>query len=90
MTSDLASEVTEAIPRAEERSERLVLLAGFGSRGKAAALKEVAGRTGAPLVNVNLELSRRLLDLTSTERPLQVGPLLERNPRRDQKRGRSA
>ena len=77
MTTDLAWEVTEAIRRAQARSERLVLLAGFGSRGKTAALNEVAGRTGAPLVNVNLELSRRLLDLTSTQRPLQVGPLLE-------------
>lgn len=77
MTSDLALEVIEAIQRSEGRSERLVLIAGFGSRGRSAALKEVAGRTGAPLVNVNLELSRRLLDLTSTRRPLQVGPLLE-------------
>ena len=76
MTSDLAWEVTKAIQRAGERSERLVLLAGFGRRGKTAALEEVAERTGAPLVNVNLELSRRLLDLTSTQRPLQVRRLL--------------
>ena len=46
--------------------------------GKTGALKEVAERTGAPLVNVNLELSRCLLDLAERQRPRHVQHLLER------------
>lgn len=76
MTTDLAWKVKKAIQHAEQRSERLVLLVGPNGRGKAAALEEVAEQTGAPVVNVNLELARRLLDLTSSQRPLQVRRLL--------------
>lgn len=76
MAVDLAWKVIEAVRQAEQRSERLVLLAGPDSRSKTVALEEVAEQTGAPLVNVNLELSRRLLDLASSERPLQVRRLL--------------
>jgi hypothetical protein len=36
----------------------------------------VASRTGAPLINVNLELARLLLDYTQQQRGLQVGRLL--------------
>ncbi|MDE2689749.1 MAG: BREX-3 system P-loop-containing protein BrxF [Acidobacteriota bacterium] len=77
MTTDLARKVTVAIHHAEQRSERLVLLVGSNGRGKAAVLEEVAEAAGAPLVNVNLELSRRLLHLTSSQRPRQVRRLLE-------------
>ncbi len=76
MTTDLAWKVTAAIHHAEQRSERLVLLVGFNGRGKATVLEEVAEKVGAPLVNVNLELSRRLLHLTSSQRPRQVQRLL--------------
>ena len=37
----------------------------------------VKDRTGSPLVNVNLELSRRMLDLTERQRALQI-PILFR------------
>ncbi len=76
MTGDLAWKVAEAIRHAEQRRERLVLLAGPASRSKTAALEETAEQTDAPLINVNLELSRRLIDLASFQRPLQVRRLL--------------
>jgi ABC-type hemin transport system ATPase subunit len=44
--------------------------------GKTATLQDVHERTAAPLVNVNLELSRRLLDLTERQRTLQLPRLL--------------
>ena len=56
-------EVIEKIREAGRRYHRLVLVVGVAGTGKTAALMSVAGRTGAPLVNVNLELSRRTLDL---------------------------
>jgi ABC-type hemin transport system ATPase subunit len=44
--------------------------------GKTATLQNVHERTTAPLVNVNLELSRRMLDLTERQRALQLPRLL--------------
>jgi hypothetical protein len=52
-----------------------MLVAPAGA-GKTAALRDVHERTTAPLVNVNLELSRRMLDLTERQRALQLPRLL--------------
>jgi len=52
-----------------------MLVAPAGA-GKTAALQDVHKRTAAPLVNVNLELSRRMLDLTERQRALQLPRLL--------------
>jgi len=49
---------------------RLILMVGPAGSGKTSALQEVSARTSAPLVNVNLELSRRMLDLTERKRAL--------------------
>ena len=45
--------------------------------GKTPALRDVVEHAGYPLVNLNLELSRRLLDLTERQRCLQVPSLLD-------------
>ncbi len=52
-----------------------MLVAPAGA-GKTAALACVHERTAAPLVNVNLELSRRMLELTERQRALQLPRLL--------------
>ena len=52
------------------------MLVAPASAGKTAALQDVHARTAAPLVNVNLELSRRMLDLTERQRALQLPRLL--------------
>jgi hypothetical protein len=44
--------------------------------GKTTALRKVQERVGAPLINVNLDLSRRMLDLTERQRALQLPRLL--------------
>jgi hypothetical protein len=44
--------------------------------GKTAALLDVERQTKSRYINVNLELSRALLDLTERQRPLQVARLL--------------
>ena len=71
-------EVIGKIREAGSQYHRLVLVVGTAGTGKTAALREVAERIGAPLVNVNLELSRRMLDLVERQRPLQVRRLLDR------------
>ena len=76
MTSHLSETVVEQIGHAESLYHRLVLVVGPESSGKTSALRDVAERIDAPLINVGLELSRRLLDLTERQRRIRVPPLL--------------
>ena len=72
----LADIVIKRIDQAAELYHRLVMLVAPAGAGKTAALQDVHERTAAPLVNVNLELSRRMLDLTERQRALQLPRLL--------------
>ena len=75
----MVHQLTAQIRRARGLYHRLVLLAGPGGSGKTAAMHRAAERTGGHLLNLNLELSRRLLDLDLTEhqRALRVPRVLE-------------
>ena len=53
-----------------------MLVVAPAGAGKTTALKEVRKRVGAPLVNINLNLSRRMLNLTERQRALQLPQLL--------------
>jgi hypothetical protein len=64
------------IGQAAELYHRLVILVAPCGAGKTAALQDVHERTSAPLINVNLELTRRMLDLTERQRALQLPRLL--------------
>ena len=70
--------VAAGIRQASSLYYRLLLLVGPAGSGKSATLTAVSKRTGAVIVNVGLELSRSLLDLTIRERELQVRSLLTR------------
>ncbi len=76
MFKPLVDEIIEKIEGASELYHRLVVLVGPAGAGKTAALQDVHTRTSSPLVNVNLELSRRMLDLTERQRALQLSRLL--------------
>lgn len=76
MAEPLADKVIQKIGQARELYYRLVILLAIAGGGKTAALQEVHARTRAPLVNVNLELSRRMLELTTRQRVLQLPRLL--------------
>jgi hypothetical protein len=56
---------------------RLVLLVGPSGSRKTETLREFAGRAALPLVNLNLALSERLLDIATSRRPLHVSELCE-------------
>ena len=77
MTRHLLEAVSEKIRDAETLYHKLVLVAGPKGAGKTAVLRDTAGRIDAPLINVGLELSRRLLDVTRRQRPFNVPHLLE-------------
>ena len=76
MSEPLADRVIRRIGQAAELYHRLVMLVAPAGAGKTAALQDVHKRTAAPLVNVNLGLSRRMLDLTERQRALQLPRLL--------------
>ena len=69
-------QLMKGITQAEGLYYRLVLVAAPSGGGKTRLLREVHRLTGAPLLNINLELSRRMLDLTGCQRVLQLPGLL--------------
>ncbi|GIU85384.1 MAG: hypothetical protein KatS3mg008_2159 [Acidimicrobiales bacterium] len=73
----MADQVLRTIDEARGLYHRLILVVGPVGSGKTSALQKVSASTSAPLVNVNLELSRRMLDLTERQRALQLPRLLD-------------
>jgi hypothetical protein len=76
MPEPVADRIIRCIGQAAELYHRLILLVAPAGTGKTAALQDVRERNGAFLINVNLELSRRMLDLTERQRALQLPSLL--------------
>jgi hypothetical protein len=76
VAEQLSEEILRKIHEAAGLYHRLILVVGPPRSGKTQALQEVARASRLPLINVNLEVSRRLLDLTERQRVLQVSALL--------------
>lgn len=76
MVEPLADQVMRKIGEARELYHRLILLVGPAGSGKTSVLQDISARTSAPLINVNLELSRRILELTERQRALRLARLL--------------
>ncbi|MBU1472084.1 MAG: BREX-3 system P-loop-containing protein BrxF [candidate division Zixibacteria bacterium] len=76
MTEPLADQIMRKVKQAAELYHRLILVVAPAGAGKTTALQDIRDRTGAPLVNVTLELSRRMLELTGHQRTLQLPRLL--------------
>ena len=76
---DLMESLIASIRAANDLYFRLVVLAGSPRSGRARVLRRVAERTGGRWLNLNLELSRRLLklDLTAKQRALRLPQVLE-------------
>ena len=76
MGTSLSEKVIVQLDKAAELYHRLVLVIAPSGCGKTAVLQDVHERTNASLLNVNLEISRRMLDLTERQRTLQLPRLL--------------
>ena len=76
MAEPLADQILRKVEQAAALYYRLLLVVAPAGAGKTTALQEVRDRTGAPLVNGNLELSRRMLELTGLQRALQLPRIL--------------
>jgi len=77
MTEPITDRILNRIAHAAELYYRLILVVGVSNAGKTKALQGLQVQISAPLINVNLELSRRLLDLSERQRNLQVPHMLE-------------
>ena len=77
MGEPLADSVIQKIKETAQLYHRLVLIVAPAGSGKTSALLEVSSRLNAPIVNINLELSQRMLDLTERQRTLQLPRLLK-------------
>jgi len=71
-----SSRILDLVPGAGELYHRLILVVAATGSGKTTALREVQAKTAAPLLNVSLELSKMLLELTERQRKLQASRLL--------------
>ena len=69
--------IVARIETSAELYHRLILVAGPSGAGKTVTLRAVADHTGAQVDNLNLQLSRRLLDLTERRRALEVPGALD-------------
>ncbi len=77
MIKQVADKVTSKMDDVVMMYHRLVLLVGPPGSGKTRVLKEVERLTGAPRVNVSLEMSRRLINLTQKERTLRAASVFQ-------------
>jgi len=76
MSEYLVGQVLKKINEVYPLYYRLILIVGSAGSGKTKILQEVAEDTSSPVINVNLELSRRMLDLTKRQRALYLDKLL--------------
>ena len=81
MAEPLADRIAQQIAHVNENYYQLVVVVGPSGTGKTAALHEVHVRTEVPLIKVNLELSRLMLDLTERQRALQASAGFKTNRR---------
>lgn len=72
MVELIVDEIIQCINQAAGLYYRLILVVAPAGTSKTAALQLVRERTAAPLVNLNLELSRRMLELTERQRVLSL------------------
>lgn len=74
----ILAQLEESIRQAADQYFRLVILAGDPGSGKTAILHGLSRRLGYKIVNVNLELSKGMLELTRAQRPRHAERLLRR------------
>lgn len=76
MAESPAEKIAQKIPQAAQLYHRLLLLVAPSGAGKTEALTQFHELTDTPLINVNLQLSQRMIDLTERQRALQVPEIL--------------
>ena len=76
MSDPLVNQIIQRIKQAAELYYRLLLVVAPAGAGKTTVLRKVGDCIGTHSINVNLELSRIMLELTERQRALQLPRLL--------------
>ncbi len=76
MVNLIRDQIKQSLKTAEGMYYRLILLVGEAGSGKTRVLQDVANELEVPVVNLNLELSSRFLELTSKQRVLHLQKFL--------------
>lgn len=77
MAEPIHDKIKRSLQTAEGLYYRLVLLVGETGSGKTGVLRNIAEEFGSSVVNVNLALSSKLLELTAKQRSLRLPEILE-------------
>ena len=77
MPESISEQIVRRIAEVAGLYHRLVIMVGPPGAGKTAVLHEVAVRIGSTRINLNLELSQRLMTLTERQRSLRLPALLD-------------
>ena len=70
-------EIKSLISRAELSYYKLIIVVGISGSGKTTLLRRISEELHFPLLNLGLELSRRLLSLTNKQRKLMAAEIIE-------------
>jgi hypothetical protein len=84
MAESIQDKIQQSLQAAEELYHRLVLLVGVPGSGKTGVLRGVAETFGTSVINVNLALSRELLELTPRQRALRIPEIMDQIPAKSQ------
>lgn len=84
MAESIQDKIQQSLQAADELYHRLVLLVGSPGSGKTGVLQDMAETFGTSVINVNLTLSRELLELTPRQRALRIPEILDRIPEKSQ------
>ncbi len=76
MTDLIVNNIKRSLNEASEMYHRLVLLTGESGSAKTNVLHKLADDLGTSVININLGLSRELLDLTARQRSLRAASIL--------------
>jgi ABC-type uncharacterized transport system ATPase component len=76
MSKSIEEKVKQSLEAADNQYFRLVLLVGSTGSGKTTILRNVSDELGVPVINVNLELSAKLIELTAKQRTIHLTRLL--------------
>lgn len=77
MADTIPEKIKQSLKAAENQYHKLVLVIGKAGSGKTIVLNDVANELCVHVINVNLKLSEKLLELTPKQRALHLPQLLD-------------
>jgi hypothetical protein len=77
MPETLSDQIIQKLDHLNDLYHRLLLVVAPAGGGKTVAVQEVAKRINVPLINFNLALSKKMLELTERQRALKLPRLID-------------